>query len=280
LRTIALALSTGIAIASVAGAASGTASSGMAPGGGATSAERLERRLCEATSPAHRVALVELFTSEGCSSCPPADRWLSSLAGAGVGFDRVVPLALHVGYWDYIGWKDPYAKPVFTDRQRRYARARGAGSVYTPQVVLDGRDYRAWGAQAGFERDVAAINAQPAPVRLSLAAARSGDTLTVRVQALPGTPSGPSEPGDTLTLAVFEDGLSSPVTRGENAGATLRHDRVVRQWVGQIPFDAAAPAVERRIDLPAGLRSGRAGVAAFVQRADGAVLQAVACASR
>ncbi len=235
---------------------------------------------CVAESPRHRVALVELFTSEGCSSCPPADRWLSSLAGAGFGFDRVVPLSLHVGYWDYIGWKDPYAKPAFTDRQRGYARARGSGTVYTPQVVLDGGDYRAWGSQAGFARDVASINAQPAPVRLRLEATQSGDSLAVRVSPLPGAPTGRSEDGGTLTIALFENAVSSRVTRGENAGETLRHDRVVRQWVGHVPFDATAPAPVQRIDLPAGLTPDRIGVAAFVQRADGSVLQAVACASR
>ncbi len=117
-------------------------------------------------------------------------------------------------------------------------------------------------------------------MRLRLEAARSGDSLAVRVSPLPGTTRARSEDGDTLTVALFEDEVSSRVTRGENAGETLRHDRVVRQWAGPFPFDAAAAASERRMDWPAGLPSGRAGVAAFVQRADGSVLQSVACASR
>src|SRR6187399_3767261 len=88
---------------------------------------------CSATSAATIPALVELYTSEGCDSCPPADRWLSSLASRGHGPDRVVPIALHVDYWDYIGWKDPYAKALFTSRQRKLAQVMRAKIVYTPQ---------------------------------------------------------------------------------------------------------------------------------------------------
>ena len=99
---------------------------------------------CEANSPKHTVALVELFTSEGCSSCPPADRWLQNLPRQGYSFDKVVPLSLHVGYWDHIGWKDPYAQQRFTDRQRNYASLRRSSSVYTPQIVLAGNDFRSW----------------------------------------------------------------------------------------------------------------------------------------
>ena len=269
-----------IAFALTAAIVAASATSRAASGATATSAVREPGLSCEATSPSHRVALVELFTSEGCSSCPPADRWLSALAGAGFGFDRIVPLALHVGYWDYIGWKDPYASPVFTERQRSYARARGASTVYTPQVVLDGRDYRAWSSPAGFAREVAAINAQPAALRLHVEAEQAGSALAVRVGTLPGAPQRDADGGDTLTVALFEDGLRSRVTRGENAGETLGHDRVVRHWIGPSTFDSRAPALARTVRLPDGLEPARAGVAAFVQRADGRVVQAVACALR
>ncbi len=274
-------IASAVTAAIVAVAAAGAPAISRAASGATATPARPETGLaCEATSPSHRVALVELFTSEGCSSCPPADRWLSALAGAGFGFDRVVPLALHVGYWDYIGWKDPYASPAFTERQRSYARARGTSTVYTPQVVLDGRDYRAWGARAGFAREVAAINAQPAALQLRVEAEQAGDALAVRVGALPGAPQRATGGGDTLTVALFEDGLRSRVTRGENAGETLGHDRVVRHWIGPLPFDSRAPVQASTIPLPDGLLPARAGVAAFVQQADGRVVQAVACALR
>ncbi len=235
---------------------------------------------CSAGSPAHRVALVELFTSEGCSSCPPADRWLSSLAGRGFGFDRVVPLALHVGYWDYIGWKDPYADPAFTERQRRYARAHGATTVYTPQVVLDGRDYRDWRSHSNVALAIAATNAQPSPLRLALGASLTGEVASITVSGRRTLSARDGERAGTLTVAIFENRLSSRVSRGENAGETLRHERVVRRWVPALELEADGPATVTRIGLPAGLVPAHAGVAAFVQRADGSVAQAVACTFR
>src|SRR3954469_25856231 len=98
---------------------------------------------CTARSGDKTAALVELYTSEGCDSCPPADRWLSSLGAQGYAPDRIVPIALHVDYWDYIGWKDPYAHAAHSARQRKMARLARAAMVYTPQVLLQGRDFRA-----------------------------------------------------------------------------------------------------------------------------------------
>src|SRR5512134_1318682 len=109
---------------------------------------------CRAHSSATTTALVELYTSEGCDSCPPADRWLSSLGSRGHAPDRVVPVALHVDYWDYIGWKDPYAKALFSSRQRRLAQVMRAKIVYTPQVLLQGEDFRRWHTPA-FDEAVA-----------------------------------------------------------------------------------------------------------------------------
>src|ERR1043165_160036 len=100
---------------------------------------------CKAESGNRTVALVELYTSEGCSSCPPADRWLSGLAARGFGAGRVVPLALHVDYWDYIGWKDPYGRREFSLRQRKLSQLQRMALVYTPQVLIQGRDFPRWG---------------------------------------------------------------------------------------------------------------------------------------
>src|SRR2546430_13929980 len=114
---------------------------------------------CSARSGERTAALVELYTSEGCGSCPPADRWLSGLGARGVVAQRVVPLSLHVDYWDYIGWKDPYAKGEFSARQRKLTQLQRSALVYTPQVLLQGRDFRRWGS-AAFDEAVTRINAQ------------------------------------------------------------------------------------------------------------------------
>ncbi len=102
-------------------------------------------------SPENRVVLLELYTSEGCSSCPPADQFLSSLESAGVSTEQLIPVAFHVTYWDYICWKDRFANPRFDKRQRELARKNELSTVYTPQFVLSGGDYRAY---ATFSEEV------------------------------------------------------------------------------------------------------------------------------
>src|SRR5260221_9550346 len=121
--------------------------------------------VCTVTSPASTVALVELYTSQGCSSCPPADRWLTSLSDR----ERVVPLALHVGYWDDIGWKDPFAQEQFATRQYWLASANGRPGVYTPGVFVHGRAFQHWRPPSGFRSAVPGINPTPAPTRIRLA---------------------------------------------------------------------------------------------------------------
>src|SRR6185312_7071942 len=109
---------------------------------------------CRAHSPDHSTALIELYTSEGCDSCPPADRWLSSLSKQKLG-DRAVALALHVDYWDRLGWKDRFGSAGFSQRQREESARSGGEFVYTPQVMLQGRDFPQWQAGAAFDRAIA-----------------------------------------------------------------------------------------------------------------------------
>lgn len=222
---------------------------------------------CSAESGPHTAALVELYTSEGCSSCPPADRWLRSLGSRGHAPGRVVPLALHVDYWDYIGWKDPYAQKRFSDRQRRLAKIMRSRVVYTPQVLLQGKDFRRWYAGA-FDRTVQEINARAPGAKIALRLEGAGQT---RVQAeLLAT----GQAADVaLYLAGFESRLVSRISAGENEGRTLEHDYVVRAWVGPIAFR------DGRVDERHALahRSGeQLGAAAFVQnRRTAEVLQAL-----
>ncbi|OGA19506.1 MAG: hypothetical protein A3I63_04765 [Betaproteobacteria bacterium RIFCSPLOWO2_02_FULL_66_14] len=234
-----------------------------------------EAAQCTARSGPQTAALVELYTSEGCDSCPPADRWLSSLEARGYGGTQVVPIALHVDYWDYLGWKDPYAKAQFSARQRKLAQVQRARIVYTPQVMLQGKDFRAWhGPQ--FEQAVARINASPAAARLSLKLDPGGTgSFSLAVEAALASPAGAGDAG--LYLAAYENKLVSQVAGGENRGKTLTHDYVVLEWIGPLKFGSDGRiAAERDVPLlPKAVRR-HSGVVAFVQKlSSGEVLQAL-----
>jgi hypothetical protein len=226
---------------------------------------------CTASSGAGTAALVELYTSEGCSSCPPADRWLASLGGrypAG----NVVPLALHVDYWDYIGWKDPYAKREFSLRQRKFSQLQRMALVYTPQVLLQGRDFRAWGGKA-FDEALAKINAQPARASLQLTVLGADqNAMEVEAAAELVRPSADAE----LFLAAYQSRLESRVKVGENRGRLLTHDYVVLEWRGPFAFAGKTLTERRKVPLLPGAAPANSGVAAFVQdRRTGEVLQAL-----
>ena len=225
---------------------------------------------CVAESGPGTAALVELYTSEGCSSCPPADRWLASL-GKRHAAGSVVPLELHVDYWDYIGWKDPHAKREFSLRQRKLTQLQRMAFVYTPQVLLQGRDFRGWGTRA-FEEAVARINAQPAKasIRLELLGLDAqGADVQVGAELLQ------RQDDAALYLAVYESKLRSRVNAGENRGRILDHDYVVLEWQGPIAITSRV-AERRRLPLLPGAAAANSGVAAFVQdRRTGDVLQAL-----
>jgi len=183
---------------------------------------------CTARSSEHQTPLVELYTSEGCSSCPPADRWLSTwsaLPGPGQGQPAVLAAAFHVSYWDRLGWPDRFASAEFTARQAALMRSSGARYVYTPQVVVNGRDWRGWPALPA---------AADTPARVGITLQRRG--AQVQVSVVPG-PGAPAQLG--LWWALLEDGHGSAVSAGENRGAQLRHDHVVRQY-GRLPDWAAS----------------------------------------
>ncbi len=229
---------------------------------------------CAKDSPPHTVALLELYTSEGCDSCPPADRWLSGLAREATGAERVVPLALHVDYWDRIGWPARFASPDFGERQRALASRGGSRVVYTPGVFLNLNEFRNWSSATRLRQSLAAINAKPAraDIRLSLGPP-SDSQLAVRARFT--LKPGASKP--EAFIAVYENGLSTDVKAGENRGVTLRHDYVVREWIG--PLDPSSE-FNRSLALGRDWKPANLGVAAFIQdSATGEVLQAIALAS-
>ncbi|HUL06339.1 MAG TPA: DUF1223 domain-containing protein [Candidatus Acidoferrum sp.] len=164
--------------------------------------------------------VVELFTSEGCSSCPPADAFLGELTKR----PAIVPLAFHVDYWDYIGWKDPYASPLATQRQHDYATALGLHMVYTPQMVVDGHT-----DVVGSERGAvaAAIDKAAGLPKLAIAIEKdAGGGYRVAIAAAAPPAGGPA----TVWLALFDSQQETPVKRGENGGRTLKEYNIVREW--------------------------------------------------
>jgi hypothetical protein len=162
--------------------------------------------------------VIELFTSQGCSSCPPADELLGKLAHAGeVNGRRVAPLMFHVDYWNDLGWPDPYSLPAWTERQRQYAQALGDDRVYTPELVVAGAQGMV-GSQ--WARVTGAIATAPKQHPVAAKATWSDGTLTVDATA----------PADAdILVAVWEDGTRTKVPRGENAGTTMIGERVVRR---------------------------------------------------
>ena len=193
---------------------------------------------CSARSAATVPPVVELYTSEGCNSCPPADRWLSKLKAD----PDVVALAFHVDYWDRLGWKDRFASAAFTARQAEQQASNGARFSYTPQVVVDGQDRKDW---PGIAMPLG--NRPAAPVDVLLA--REGDRVTATVAA------GARSPKRLAAYwAVTEQGHVTAVKAGENQGVTLQHDYVVRDYQ-TVPAVVGTAAVQRR-PSPSSCRRG------------------------
>ncbi|MFL6622815.1 MAG: DUF1223 domain-containing protein [Sulfurifustis sp.] len=228
---------------------------------------------CHAKSPNGTVALLELYTSEGCDSCPPADRWLGTLRAAGIGPARVVPLAFHVDYWNDLGWPDRFAQSAFTARQRDFVRRTNATTAYTPEVLLNGREYRHWSAGT-LTDDLSRIAAAPARADIGLTLTRQGKALRIDADAGTQSPGTPAE----LYIAIYENDLNSQVTAGENRGRRLHHEFVVRRLLGPVAFDARGKVHFRQtLTLGADWKPADLGVAAFVQKSGGTeILQALA----
>ena len=191
---------------------------------------------CTAQSAATLTPVIELYTSEGCSSCPPADRWLSSLK-AGAARGQAVVQAFHVGYWDYIGWVDRFASPAYTARQRKVASWNRLPGIYTPQLVRNGQDWR------DYSRALASV--EPARARITLQ--RSGDDA-FDAQVTPAEGVGAWGAYWTAT----ENGHNSKVKAGENAGEFLQHDFVVRQYVAAGEYRGPSNLSFRAIAAQAG----------------------------
>jgi hypothetical protein len=218
--------------------------------------------------PAARVpVVVELFTSEGCSSCPPADALLARLARTQpVEGAEIIALKLHVDYWNRLGWTDPFSSAAYSARQSRYAETFDTGSVYTPQMVVDGRAEFVGSAEAKALAAIAgAARAQKSPLELHVAAEAGALTVNVRLPAL--AERTPGEAADVF-LAITEDKLHSNVTAGENAGRALDHMAVVRSLRSLVRVQPGQPGdapISVRFALDPAWKRDALRVVAFVQ---------------
>jgi hypothetical protein len=204
--------------------------------------------------------LVELFTSEGCSSCPPADALLSRLGRTQpVRGADIIALEEHVEYWDHLGWKDPYSSEAATARQGEYGEAFGGRQVYTPQMIVDGRAEFVGSSDIEALRAIRAASQAPKPgIQLSW---ETGDSLAMHVEPLVNASAGE---GAQLFLVVAESMLHSDVKHGENAGRALEHDGVVRQLLPLGKIDAAPAGFSSTVAVHPAREWNRANLRAVV----------------
>ncbi|MEC3862283.1 DUF1223 domain-containing protein [Mesobacterium sp. TK19101] len=201
--------------------------------------------------------VVELFTSQGCSSCPPADQLLMELGDR----DDVIPLALHIDYWDYIGWKDIFAQPIFTKRQKAYARSAGRTMIYTPQMIVGGEEDIVGNRPMELADLIAKHKANPSPVGLTIT--RQGDDLHIVANAK--QPLGPVD----IHLVRYDPQQTVTINRGENSGLTTTYTNIVTDWQRLEPWDG-----QGTLDRVAQI-SGDAPVVVLVQKASyGSILAA------
>ncbi len=215
-------------------------------------------------SPATRVTVVELFTSHGCSSCPPAEAWLGRLDQRSDIWKSLIPIAFHVDYWDYLGWQDSYASSEYSQRQRQYRRSGGLNSVYTPGVLVNGKEWRGW-----YRGDSIPQTASEEVGRLTLNV-EPGKSAEIEF-----SPRGDQRLSDVEAhLVILGNGIRDDIGAGENRGRSLEGDFVV---LGHRTAAKQDRAQRWRIDWPA-LKSNRAkkhAVVAWVSRSgDPSPLQA------
>ncbi|GAB5534536.1 MAG: DUF1223 domain-containing protein [Rubricoccaceae bacterium] len=212
-------------------------------------AEASQPELVEIDMPTTSPVVLELFTSEGCSSCPPADALLAELHAAHG--DHLIALAYHVDYWDRLGWADPYGDPAYSQRQRAYARA-GNGRVYTPQMIVGGTNEFVGSNRAQAHAAIGEANELMVDVSLTAQALGTDAAIEVFIAEAPEA--------SVLHLALVQKATSTDVRRGENRGRRLEHVRVVRQLV-----TGPAMSGSHTLRLPDGLRAGDVQVVALVQ---------------
>jgi hypothetical protein len=224
---------------------------------------------CSAESGKSRVALLELYTSEGCDSCPPTDQWFSTLPQRGYTAQRVLALAFHVDYWNYLGWKDPYAQAQFSTRQNDASRRNKARVVYTPQLLLDGADYRRSVKGDDIGQYISKTQMPAAQISMTIDTGDAQSRLRARIST--------AATAAQAYAAIYENNLVTEVAAGENKGKRLRHDFVVRELYGPFTVTAAAPLnIDQVMRKDRLWKTADLHIAVFVQDgASGTTLQAL-----
>ncbi len=182
----------------------------------------------------YQAAVVELYTSEGCSSCPPADKYLDRLASLSDDGATIIPLAFHVDYWNYIGWEDPFSKAEYTTRQRQIGVINQQATIYTPQFVVDGEEARG----SKVLSKIANANARKAQAKIKLEWEQASSS---QARAIITVDDVITEELSVLYVGIYENELSNVITVGENVGKTLLHNYVVRNWQGPLAFEPGKP---------------------------------------
>jgi hypothetical protein len=221
-----------------------------------------------ATLPASGVAVVELFTSEGCSSCPPADQVLSRIVSAArKSGKKIYPLAFHVDYWNRLGWTDRFSSAAFSKRQSDYGDALGNNQSYTPQMIVNGSTEFVGSDEDRAGREIAKAISQPAAVGVNLEVQLDHHKVHAAY-----TTTGAE--GMTINFAVVERGLRTDVKRGENSGNRLQHDNVVRAFK---QADAAATG-QVELDVPEDLQPPNSSAIAFISDSKTQAIRGATCA--
>jgi hypothetical protein len=233
------------------------------------------------------VVLVELFTSQGCSSCPAADAFVRDLPALGLGRDKVVPLTFHVDYWDGLGWKDRFARPEFTARQEWYARStklrspdgeNGIEGLYTPQLIIDGGVHLSGRRRHDAIAEMARAAESPRLFDLRPRVVVQGASVDITVEVVDRRAK--KSNGDwRLRVALTTRDARTPIARGENAGETLEEAAVVRALSDPLPIPTT-PGEKARVRLPAPADATDLDVVVFAQSETGAVGAAVQAAAR
>ncbi|GAB3096508.1 DUF1223 domain-containing protein [Lysobacter terrae] len=227
---------------------------------------------CLAHSDAKRTPLVELYTAEGCLSCPPADRWLGTLTA---GDRKVAALAFHVDYWNDDGWVDPFSDAAYTQRQSYRIKLAGKKSLVTPQVMVGAQTMVDWRSPAAVNRVLRSVGDETADVELSLTGTVANDSANLELSARPIGNEKTSEPAPMLWLALYQEGADRHITAGENRGVSLHHSNIVRKLAGPWKLEPAGTKGSVRIPL-SGLDPAGLGVVLFAESArDARTLQSL-----
>jgi len=212
--------------------------------------------------------VVELFTSQGCSSCPPADNFLHQWGSARFKEGKIIPLAYHVDYWDYIGWKDPFSSPAFTNRQRIYAQVLNQQSLYTPEIIVAGQVGFVGSDSSRAQTEVDRFTGRARQATISIAPTWKRDHLLMDITITPSEGAQSLNNKSAVFLAVFENNLKTQILRGENRGDNAMDSFVVRRLenLGTFASNATEP-FKQAVDITwnTAWESHNTGIAVFLQ---------------